>query len=195
MVWSGEKYTGPDFEMDFFGTKINWPEIIKKKGLDRDNYMPYKRSMNFIRDNYPIEPYPYTKMSQDIFDQVAEELGFDPDPVDEKEFEKLKERLKFFDGLHTHLDDRHSVDGFIVYIDDEGIEKICTLDTSLNPKKGEEDVLADVWIGDAPDHRRDSKGYEEWYTRRAKQIAARLGKGAIRVSNKYNKESRPAAMQ
>lgn len=168
---TAERYTGRDFQMDFFGKKIHWPTIMKAKGLNKDEYIPYIKALKFVRDNYPMEAYPYTKMSADIYDEVAELLGFELDPVDEADLAKQKERLKFYDSTQTHLDEFHSVDGFFTYIDDTGKERICTLDTTINPEKGEEDVKANVWIGDAPDHNLDKVGYAKWQKERARVIA------------------------
>lgn len=182
MAWEQERYTGRDYQLDFFGKKIHWPAIMKEKGVARDEYLPYKKSLKFVRENYPIEALPQTKMSQDIYDQVAEELGLDPDPVEEADLNKLHDRLKFYDALDTPFDTFHGVDGFFVFIDDQGQERICTFDTTLNPEKGEEDVKADVWVGEAPDHREDTTGYEKWYKNSAGAIAAVLVADSGRVT-------------
>lgn len=191
MVWQGERYTGPDFQLDFFGKKIHWRAIMKEKGLEPDEYMPYKKALDFIRENYPIEPYPYTKMSQDIYDQVAEELGFDPDPAEESEFQELKERLQFYDALGTPFDTFHGVDGFFVFIDDQGQEQICTFDATINPEKGEEDIKADIWVGEAPNYKADPKSYEQWYKSIARKSAAILGKGEKGTEVRPATEERP----
>jgi hypothetical protein len=192
MAWLGEKYTGRDYQLDFFGKKIHWPAIMKEKGLDRDKYLPYKKAMKFVRENYPIEPYPQTKMTQDIYDQVAEELGFDPDPAEEAELEKLKSRLKFYDALDTPFDTFHGVDGFFIYTDKQGREQICTFDVTQNPEKGTEDVKADVWVGAAPDYKVDKVGYEKWYQQSAKDIAENLiGSSATPVKSRPATEDQP----
>ncbi len=192
MAWEGEKYTGRDYQLDFFGKKIHWPSIMKEKGLERDEYLSYKKAMKFVRENYPIEPYPQTKMTQDIYDQVAEELGFDPDPVEEAELEKLKSRLKFYDALDTPFDTFHGVDGLFVYTDDKGREHVCTFDVTQNPEKGEEDVKADVWVGSAPDHKVDKIGYEKWYQQSAKDIAENLAESDLpSVKSRSAAENQP----
>lgn len=136
-------YSGRMFERDFIGVvDVERPEYqaAYRAAADADGYVPYDPAVRLARRSQPYDPaQPEKPFARDLLFEVADKLRLAP---------RDQQRLKFYTSVHTPLDHKHGVDGFLELEDPKTrtVRRI-TFDLSLDRRKHPK---ADILVRELP---------------------------------------------
>ncbi len=129
MGWEGSGYTGGIAEEELFG-KLNTKEYFDRHP-DISTYVPFQDSVDFVKDSQFGDPEnPRRFFPRSILKSLRGDSA-------------LRDRVpnaayRFFTAISSHLDKRHSIDGFVECIPDPKNDSViirATLDVTRNTGK------------------------------------------------------------
>lgn len=170
---SGE--TGRLYEERLFGkpnlTQEFWDREAKLPRNERGHYRndnDIYRLVSEYQENEEGEPV-MEQFAIDLADEVRDALGLTEEEADS---------VTFNTSVQTPIDGKMGVDAWFEFADPStGRTVRVTLDTTLNPRKLEEnEPKADMFVGELPDAVQEEDRYFEAVERIGHEIAARLQK-------------------
>lgn len=148
-------FTGGIFERQILGDGRKLIDLEKasaslQEKVKNGEYLTFEEAIAFVKDNYKDDPTdPEKVIANDLHAMVAQDLC----PEDYAQ-------LQFYCATGTPLDYLHGVDAFFEFSDKEGNIHRVTLDATVNEKKTEEDIKADVLLKDMPSKRLEKEKYK-----------------------------------